>query len=210
MSDERFLELVNLCIDNEMNDAEAAEFERALDASSERRAIYEQYRLMDQGCRVLVERAQRQAPSSLLFRRTINSLEWKMAHPGQSRWREPMVLAWASAVAAACLMFALTTMNETSRSGDASSIVASAQDSLHRQGAVSFEDVAAIIAERSPTWKSQKLDKGEVKIAAVRPSGKNSLKKEALDKLSLQAWANVHAANGTEAAEEMSAFQFQR
>lgn len=212
MNDERFMELVNLCIDGELGDAEAREFEAALDASAARRAVYEQYRLMDQGCKVLVSRAQRQAPSSAVFRRTMDSLEWKMANPGRSRWREPFALAWASAAAAVCLMFALATMKEHAGTRDASSIVASAQDELHQQthGVVSFEDVAKVLARNEVKWENQGFSPGVAAIQANTGNASNedalSLEAAQLKKLAIAALARARVFNGTD-SEEMSAFE---
>lgn len=64
MNKERFLELVNLSIDNEISHAEAAELESELRVNASFRRTYEQYLRLHKGTVLLFENAREGAPAS--------------------------------------------------------------------------------------------------------------------------------------------------
>jgi hypothetical protein len=211
-NDKRFMELVNLSVDGALGAEEAREFGEALEADAGRRALFEEYRLMDAGCVALFERARGQAPSPVVFLEALDPPAG--GETGRRRWREPLTLAWASMAAAICLTFALAALKDEAEDGN-SGIMASARDELRRQarGMVSFEDVAKVIALDGVRWEDQSLGAGaEASGGAGRHGHSLSLEAAQLKRLAHAAWARSRAFGGNILAEEeeISALELKR
>ena len=78
----RFIELLNLCVDDQLTPGEAAELDAALLASPARRRAYEQYSRMTQACAQLfqIDPARAQAPASPSLARALAEAERKIQH----------------------------------------------------------------------------------------------------------------------------------
>ncbi|MEY2880166.1 MAG: hypothetical protein RLZZ15_2546 [Verrucomicrobiota bacterium] len=64
MNHDEFLELLNLHLDHEITPADAARLEAEIQANPARRALYRQYRQMNQACAILAARAGASAPAA--------------------------------------------------------------------------------------------------------------------------------------------------
>jgi anti-sigma factor RsiW len=112
MNDARFIELLNLYIDQELSAEEVGELQQAIAQSPARRRTYEQYCRMHRGCALLFESSRSQAPHSPKLDRSARDAERKvMALPGSGE--APVVrgpwgrVAWAGGLAAALTVAAL-------------------------------------------------------------------------------------------------------
>jgi hypothetical protein len=96
MRDSEFLELLNLYLDHEISEADAARLEAEVQGNAKRRAIYLEYCRMQKACKVLAVdfQAESQAPEKrvLVARRSSRQV-----------WRSGFFVAGGVALAAACL-----------------------------------------------------------------------------------------------------------
>ncbi|GAB1487601.1 hypothetical protein MASR2M8_00400 [Opitutaceae bacterium] len=111
MKDARFIELLNLYIDQELSAEEARELEQEIALNPARRRTYEQYCRMHRGCALLFESARSQAPCHPKLDRAAQVADEKiMAFPqsGAPVVRGPWGrIAWAGGLAAALAVSAL-------------------------------------------------------------------------------------------------------
>ena len=112
----RFIELLNLCVDDQLTPAEAAELDAALLASPARRRTYEQYCRMQKACAQLFDPAQ--APVSPTLARSLADAERKLQRTRSTDTRAPLFTWWrglfaigslAAIGAAACIALVLHT-----------------------------------------------------------------------------------------------------
>lgn len=106
MKDVRFIELLNLYIDQELSAEETGDLEREILHNPARRRIYEQYCRMHRGCALLFENARSQAPQQPKLDRAAQAAEEKVLRlpstPVASVVRGPWGrVAWAGGAAAA-------------------------------------------------------------------------------------------------------------
>jgi len=109
MKDSRFIELLNLYVDQQLTAAEAGELEAEIKHSSASRRTYQQYCRMQKGCTQLFEQECQSAPSTSALSRALAQAERKVvAFPEQrSPWRQRGVYAAGLAAMAACVAFIL-------------------------------------------------------------------------------------------------------
>ena len=108
MNESRFIELLNLYVDHEITQEQAAELEAAIAGNPERRRIYQDYCRMQRACGVLVDRECTQAPASFAFQKALQEAENKIiAFPRrQKTGRRAYLVAFAGmASMAACVAF---------------------------------------------------------------------------------------------------------
>ena len=112
MNDARFIELLNLYIDQELSSEEVGELEQEIAQNPARRRTYEQYCRMHRGCALLFESSRAQAPHYPKLDRSARDAEKKvLAFPGSEA--APVVrgpwgrVAWAGGLAAALAVAAL-------------------------------------------------------------------------------------------------------
>lgn len=140
MNDARFIELLNLYIDQELSAEEVGELEQEIAQNPARRRTYEQYCRMHRGCALLFESSRSQAPQYPKLDRSARDAEKKvMAFPGSVE--APVVrgpwgrVAWAGGLAAALAVAALQgpALVTALRSPDAVQPAATATASSARQ-----------------------------------------------------------------------------
>lgn len=103
MNERRFIELLNLYVDDQLGPDEASELESAVMSDISRRRTYEQYCRLQRGCALLGDSARALAPSSQGFARSLREAERKIAAPrGRSPWRTSYPM-FATAAMAACV-----------------------------------------------------------------------------------------------------------
>lgn len=106
MNETRFIELLNLYVDQQLTAAEAAELEAELQHNPARRKTYQQYCRMQKACAMLFDREQKTAPSSKTLARALAEADEKIVAFPQQRpaWVFRGLLAGGAAAAAACLV----------------------------------------------------------------------------------------------------------
>ena len=103
MNNRRFIELLNLYVDEQLNAQEAAELEAEVLANPARRRTYDQYCRLHRGCCLLSDGSRASAPGSQAFARSLAQAERKIASPRPSAWRPAYVGAFSAAAMAACV-----------------------------------------------------------------------------------------------------------
>lgn len=114
MKDSRFIELLNLYVDQQLSKEEARELEREITTNPQRAQTYQQYCRMQKACTLLFDQERNQAPNTNLLARSLSEADRKViAFPDSrpSRWRSGLVYA-SGLAAAACVAFALMNRNE--------------------------------------------------------------------------------------------------
>ena len=115
MNDRRFLELLNLYLDHELSDTEAAELDTAVRSNPERRRTYDEYCRLQRGCSLLSQGACSAAPAAPRYVRSLHELERKIAHPRTpSTWSPLYVGALASLGVAAGIAWLVVTPRPSS------------------------------------------------------------------------------------------------
>ena len=110
MSDHRFLELLNLYLDHELSETEAAELDTAVRSNPKRRQTYDEYCRLQRGCSLLSRGACSAAPAAPRYVRSLNEVERKISHPRTtSTWRPLYVGAFASLGVAAGIAWLMVT-----------------------------------------------------------------------------------------------------
>jgi hypothetical protein len=130
MNDGRFIELLNLYVDHQIDPAEAAELEAEVLSNPSRRRAYDQYCRLQRGCSLLGDHARSVAPASQTFARSVRDAERKIAAPRRSVpvWRTAYSGAFATVAMAACVVVIVVVNRQSSSSdsSDASPLVATA------------------------------------------------------------------------------------
>jgi hypothetical protein len=104
MNERRFIELLNLYIDDQISPSEAAELESAVLAEPARRQTYEQYCRLHRACSLLGEKERALAPAHVAFARSLREAERKIAAPRRPFWQTLAVHpAFGATLAAACV-----------------------------------------------------------------------------------------------------------
>jgi hypothetical protein len=119
MNDRRFLELLNLYLDHQIEPAEAGELEAAVQSSPARRRIFEEYGQLQRGCSQLGNSARLAAPPAPRFSRSLRLAERKITAPRRSiSWYPLQVGAFATlAVAVGFSLVVLTQRSQPAEDG---------------------------------------------------------------------------------------------
>ena len=78
MKDKRFIELLNLYVDHQIAQEEAAELEAEIMRSPERRKTYRDYCRMQRACGMIFDRERQQAPASFALEKSLQEAERKI------------------------------------------------------------------------------------------------------------------------------------
>jgi hypothetical protein len=114
MRNSRFIELLNLYVDQQLSKEEAVELEREITRDPTRAHTYQQYCRMQKACTLLFEQERTQAPNTNLLARSLSDADRKVIGFPESRvvrWRNASLYA-ASLAAAACIAFAVVNRAE--------------------------------------------------------------------------------------------------
>lgn len=126
MKDQRFIELLNLYLDQQISEFEAAELEAEVTKNPERRRTYNQYCRLQRACAMLGEGAREQAAGKEKFLRSLQAAEKKIARPrNRPLWRSTYAYAGAFGATAMAACVALM-MSIGGRQAPAISTVVSA------------------------------------------------------------------------------------
>jgi anti-sigma factor RsiW len=105
MTDRRFIELLNLYVDDQLDPMEASELEAEVMSSPARRHTYDQYCRLQRGCSLLGDSARSIAPSLNGFARSLREAELKIAAPRRTTaWRTAYAGMFSAAAMAACVV----------------------------------------------------------------------------------------------------------
>lgn len=112
MKHSRFIELLNLYVDQQLTPSEAAELEDEIQRAPQRRRTYRQYCRMQKGCAVLFEQDRHHAPSSARLARALADADRKItAFPEERSVRSRGIYAAGAAAMAACVAFLFVRYN---------------------------------------------------------------------------------------------------
>lgn len=106
MKEPRFIELLNLYVDQQLSAQEAAELEAEIQQNPARRRTYQQYCRMQKGCALLFEHERTTAPASTALARAMADADRKIvAFPEEAQRRSlwPAGFSIAAVAAAACV-----------------------------------------------------------------------------------------------------------
>lgn len=111
MKTKRFIELLNLCVDQELTPAEARELEHELQANPSRQRTYLQYCRMQKACLQLFEQERASAPATPRLARALADAGRKLAEPRRAErphfasWRNIFALGGVAAAAVCVAVF---------------------------------------------------------------------------------------------------------
>ena len=114
MRNSRFIELLNLYVDQQLSKEEAVELEHEITSNPARARTYQQYCRMQKACTLLFEQERNQAPNTNLLARSLSDADRKVIGFPESRvlrWRNASLYG-ASLAAAACIAFAIVNRAE--------------------------------------------------------------------------------------------------
>ena len=114
MKDSRFIELLNLYVDQQLSKEEAGELEHEIARDPRRASTYQQYCRMQKACTLLFDQERNQAPNTNLLARSLSEADRKViAFPESrtNRWRSGFIYA-SGLAAAACVAFAFVNRAE--------------------------------------------------------------------------------------------------
>ncbi len=126
MNDRRFIELLNLYVDQQIAPAESAELEAEVLRNPDRRRTYDQYCRLQRGCCLLGDGARSLAPNSQGFARSLRDAERKMAAPRRRSWSPAYAGVYGATAMAACVAVVLIVNRPTPAPAFASKMVANA------------------------------------------------------------------------------------
>lgn len=125
MNNRRFIELLNLYVDEQLDSQEAAELEAEVLANPARRRTYDQYCRLHRGCCLLSDGSRALAPGSQAFARSLREAERKIAAPRRSSWRPAYVGVFSAAAMAACVAVVVVVNRQNTPGTAEGTIVAS-------------------------------------------------------------------------------------
>lgn len=106
MKESRFIELLNLYVDQQLSAAEAAELEVEIARNHSRRTAYQQYCRMQKACTLLFEKERMQAPASRTLAASLREADRKIIAFPESQARSPRgYYPVGLLAAAACVAF---------------------------------------------------------------------------------------------------------
>jgi len=109
MKEQRFIELLNLYVDQQLIAPEATELEAELQQNPSRRRTYQQYCRMQKACTQLFEQERQGAPTTTSLSRAIAKADRKVVEfpVRHTAWRQRGVFGAGLAAMAACVAFVL-------------------------------------------------------------------------------------------------------
>ncbi|MDR0902567.1 MAG: hypothetical protein LBM92_07330 [Opitutaceae bacterium] len=113
MKEKRFIELLNLYVDHQLDAAGTGELEAELRDNPARHRTYSQYTRMQKACSLLFEAERSNAPSASILARAMARADQRVGHPAAPRpaWHRGLLAFGGFAVAAACLALVLARFN---------------------------------------------------------------------------------------------------
>lgn len=113
MNERRFIELLNLYVDQQISPEEASELEAAVLSDGQRRRTYEQYCRLQRACTILGEHERAHAPAHAVFNRALREAERKIAAPRRRpAWQSiSFHPAFGASMAAACVAVVVIMVN---------------------------------------------------------------------------------------------------
>jgi hypothetical protein len=167
MKESRFIELLNLYVDQELSPAEAVELEAEIAAKPARRRTYEQYCRMQRGCAMLFEKVRANAPDYSELSRDGAAVERKVLDfPIDRPVRRRSALAslatftaWGGGLAAAAAVVAVVLLREPAHPGGAVASQAT-------PATIASVDVPAAAAEETMTARVEARRPSHYQLAA--------------------------------------------
>jgi hypothetical protein len=132
MNEPRFIELLNLYVDQQLSPQEAAELEAEIQTNPVRHRTYQQYCRMQKACAQLFEHERSAAPASAALSRAMADADRKIvAFPEQGMRRSiwPVGFSIGAVAAAACVAFVVVRQTNSGGPVQGGEIVATAEKS---------------------------------------------------------------------------------
>jgi anti-sigma factor RsiW len=144
MNDPRFIELLNLYVDQQLTATEATELETELQHNPESRRTYQQYCRMQKACTQLFEQERQAAPATSKLSRALADADRKVVEFPEQRtlWRQRGVFAAGLSAMAACIAFVLVRQVPVSVSPSVASMPGKATVAVVEQPAPAIQTVA--------------------------------------------------------------------
>jgi hypothetical protein len=159
MKDTRFIELLNLYVDQQLSAAEATELETEIRRNPDRRRTYQQYCRMQKACTQLFEQERQTAPSTSKLSRALAAADRKViAFPEPRRvWLQRGLYATGLAAMAACAALVFVRINPV------------APQNIAEKPAVSEQSAAPVAVAASEPVAPAKAEAQTVAIPAADP-----------------------------------------
>src|SRR5262245_26789949 len=131
MNEPRFIELLNMYVDQQLSPQEAAELEAEIQNNPMRHRTYQQYCRMQKACAQLFENERSAAPASAALTRAMADADRKIvAFPDHSGRRSiwPVGFSIGAVAAAACVAFVLVRPANTGGPAQGGNVVATVEN----------------------------------------------------------------------------------
>ena len=176
MKESRFVELLNLYVDHELTQGEAAELEAELQRNPARRVRLKEYRALQRGCEVLFEADRSLAPRTAEVVRALRERRGEDSRPVRSGWGD---WSWSAGAAAAVAVgvIAAIVVGLPVRKGDSAATVAvasrapSAVATVSPGGAASTLEMWDVTVPASPEPRGLRMRSLWVPASAEREPG---------------------------------------
>lgn len=113
MNQDRFIELLNLYVDNEISTQEALELEMEIQSDASRRQVYEQYCRMQRASVLLFENARSQAPRSPALARALQRADRQVSGTSTPFWTK--TATFVTFATAACFAVVAVHFNQPAK-----------------------------------------------------------------------------------------------
>jgi anti-sigma factor RsiW len=182
MNEPRFIELLNLYVDQQLSPQEAAELEAEIQKNPVRHRTYQQYCRMQKACAQLFEHERSVAPASAALTRAMADADRKVvAFPDQSTRRSmwPIGFSVGAVAAAACVAFVVVRQTNTGGPAQSGEVVATVESAPSVQAPVAAIAVAAT-QEQKPAVALVSASEEFRPVFTVQPLRSTSVKQGGL------------------------------
>lgn len=168
MKESRFVELLNLYVDHELTQGEAAELEAELQRNPARRVRLKEYRALQRGCEVLFEADRSLAPRTAEVVRALRERRGEDSRPVRSGWGD---WSWSAgaATAVAVAVIAAIVVGLPVRKEDSAATAAVA--TVSPAGAASTLEMWDVTVPASPEARGLRMRSLWVPASAEREPG---------------------------------------
>lgn len=177
MNEPRFIELLNLYVDQQLSAQEAAELESEIKLSPTRRRTYQQYCRMQKACTQLFENERSAAPASTALARAMAEADRKVVTFPEQAVRRPVWatgFSFAAVAAAACVAFVVVrqTDRQSKMANEGAPVATTANTPAVSSPIIPTAAIAATITTAQPTAEVTEEFKPIFTTPALRSKGK--------------------------------------
>ncbi|ATC65436.1 hypothetical protein CMV30_16615 [Nibricoccus aquaticus] len=182
MNESRFIELLNLYVDQQLCPQEAAELEAEIQTNPTRHRTYQQYCRMQKACAQLFEHERSAAPASVALSRAMADADRKIvAFPEQGTRRSiwPVGFSIGAVATAACVAFVVLSRTETQGPTVSGQVVATNEQAPVKESGTT---VARVITEdaKQPAALLASSTEEFTRVFTVQPFRSSEMRPEGL------------------------------